>query len=43
MNNLAAQHPLLVKQLSHAWDEWGAQNHVTPLPRDLKVSYLKPD
>lgn len=43
MNNLATQRPQLVEQLADAWDEWGDQNHVTPLPRDLKVRYLKPD
>ena len=26
-----------------AWDQWGAENHVTPLPRDLGVKYLKAD
>ncbi len=43
MNNLASKHPDIVRQLSAAWDEWGARNQVTPLPRDLKVKYLKPD
>lgn len=43
MNNLAARFPEKVKQLSTAWDRWGAANHVTPLPRDLRVKYLKPD
>lgn len=43
MNDLAKSHPNLVKQLSAAWDEWGAKNQVTPLPRDLGVKYLKPD
>ena len=43
MNNLASERPLLVNQLSDAWDHWAEQNHVTPLPRDLKVRYLKPD
>ena len=43
MNNLASERPLLVDQLSDVWDHWAEQNHVTPLPRDLKVRYLKPD
>lgn len=43
MNNLASLRPLLVNELSDAWDHWAKQNHVTPLPRDLKVRYLKPD
>jgi len=43
MNDLAAKFPEKVKELSAAWDAWGAANNVTPLPRDLKVKYLKPD
>ncbi len=42
-NDLAKKHPERVKKLSAAWDEWGAANQVTPLPRDLGVKYLKPD
>jgi len=26
-----------------AWDKWGEENFVTPLPDDLGVGYLKPD
>ncbi|MFT4688975.1 MAG: arylsulfatase [Limisphaerales bacterium] len=43
MNDLATRFPKKVKQLSAAWDKWGAANQVTPLPRDLGVRYLKPD
>ena len=43
MNNLSSKHPEKVKELSAAWDAWAAANHVTPLPRDLRVKYLKPD
>ena len=43
MNDLAQKHPDRVKQMAAAWDEWGARNQVTPLPRDLGVKYLKPD
>lgn len=43
MNDLSENFPLRVKQLSAAWDWWAAENQVTPLPRDLKVKYLKPD
>jgi len=43
LNNLAKAKPEIVKQLSQAWDQWGKENYVTPLPRDLKVKYLKPD
>ncbi|MBT5708429.1 MAG: hypothetical protein HOI66_19105, partial [Verrucomicrobia bacterium] len=43
MNDLSEKFPLKVKQLSAAWDWWAAENHVTPLPRDLGVKYLKPD
>ena len=42
-NNLAKSHPEKVKELSQSWDQWGKENYVTPLPRDLKVKYLKPD
>ena len=42
-NNLAAQYPEIVTRLSQKWDRWAAANHVTPLPRDLGVKYLKPD
>ncbi len=42
-NDLARTYPDLVKELAAAWDRWGAENHVTPLPRDLRVKYLKPD
>ena len=42
-NDLAAANPLVVKELSQAWDQWADRNFVTPLPRDLKVKYLKPD
>ena len=43
MNDLAKSHPEKVKNLAAAWDKWGAENQVTPLPRDLRVKYLKPD
>ena len=43
MNDLADQQIDRVQRLSAAWDKWGAENHVTPLPRDLGVKYLKPD
>jgi arylsulfatase len=43
INDLASQHPEKVKQLDAAWQQWGAENQVTPLPRDLRVKYLQPD
>lgn len=43
MNDLSAEHPELVKKLDAAWEKWGAENQVTPLPRDLGVQYLKAD
>ena len=43
MDNLASRYPDKVKKLAKAWEQWGKQNNVTPLPRDLKVRYLKPD
>lgn len=42
-NDLADLYPDRVKEMSNAWDQWGSQNYVTPLPRDLRVPYLKPD
>jgi arylsulfatase A-like enzyme len=42
-NNLSTQYPQKVQKLSDAWNQWAKENHVTPLPRDLNVKYLKPD
>lgn len=42
-HDLAKQYPDVVEKLSRAWDQWGHENHVTPLPADLRVKYLKPD
>ena len=41
--NLAAKYPDKVNELALAWEKWGAENQVTPLPKDLGVKYLKPD
>ena len=43
MNDLANSNPEKVKELDAAWREWAKENHVTPLPRDLGVGYLKAD
>ena len=43
VNDLAGRHPERVRRMSARWDKWGAQNYVTPLPKDLKVPYLMPD
>ncbi|MDA1160840.1 MAG: hypothetical protein O2983_14630, partial [Planctomycetota bacterium] len=43
MNDLSQKYPQRVKKMAAAWDKWGAANQVTPLPRDLKVDYLKAD
>jgi len=43
MNDLASSHPAIVQRLHAAWEKWGRENQVTPLPSDLKVPYLKPD
>jgi arylsulfatase len=43
MNDLASKHPARVQKMAAAWHQWGAANHVTPLPRDLGVGYLKAD
>ena len=42
-HDLADRYPERVKRLAAAWEAWGAENHVTPLPRDLRVKYLKAD
>jgi arylsulfatase A-like enzyme len=42
LNNLATAHPDVVHRLATKWDAWAAANHVTPLPRDYGVKYLKP-
>ena len=32
-----------VEIMETAWDKWGEENNVTPLPDDLGVGYLKPN
>ena len=41
--DLSQDHPELVDELASAWDRWAAENDVTPLPKDLRVPYLKAD
>ncbi len=41
--NLAKMKPSKTSELDAKWKQWALKNHVTPLPRDLKVKYLKPD
>ncbi|MEM7234168.1 MAG: sulfatase-like hydrolase/transferase, partial [Planctomycetota bacterium] len=41
--NLASKFPARVREMAKAWDHWAKANHVTPLPKDLGVKYLKPD
>ncbi len=43
MNDLAAKYPGRVRAMNDAWEKWGAENQVTPLPNDLGVKYLKVD
>ena len=43
VNDLAGRHPERVRRMSARWNKWGAQNYVTPLPKDLRVPYLMPD
>jgi arylsulfatase A-like enzyme len=43
LNNLAAQHPDTVSRLAAQWNQWAETNHVTPLPDDYGVGYLKAD
>lgn len=42
-NDLSQAHPDRVRKLAAAWDKWATANDVTPLPRDLRVPYLKAD
>ena len=42
LDDVAAGHPEVVERLSRLWDDWAAENQVTPLPDDYKVMYLKP-
>jgi len=42
-NDLARDFPDKVEELNAAWKTWATRNQVTPLPKDLKVKYLKPD
>lgn len=41
LNNLSARQPARVRSLATAWDSWAKANHVTPLPKDYNVGYLK--
>lgn len=40
MNDLAAQHPEMVRRLSEAWEHWAEKSQVTPLPEDYGVEYI---
>ena len=41
LHDLASAHPQRVAQLSGRWDRWAAANHVTPMPTDYNVPYLR--
>lgn len=41
MENLAERHPEVVKHWAKRWDKWAKENHVTPLPDDYGVKYLR--
>lgn len=41
MSNVAEANPKIVERLSAAWDDWAADNQVTPLPGDYQVDYLR--
>ncbi|MEM7600291.1 MAG: arylsulfatase [Verrucomicrobiota bacterium] len=43
LNDLAGEYPKIAERLAAKWEEWGAENNVTPLPGDLKVEYLRAD
>jgi arylsulfatase len=40
-NDVAAQHRDIVAELDNRWNAWAEANHVTPLPKDYKVGYLR--
>lgn len=42
-NDLSSERPEIVAALASSWDQWASENQVTPLPKDLRVKYLKPD
>ena len=39
--DLAAKHPEIVARLVRQWEKWAENNYVTPIPKDLGVTYLK--
>ncbi len=43
LNDLSTTYPEKVEIMETAWDKWGEENNVTPLPDDLGVGYLKPN
>ncbi len=42
LEDLADKQPLRVESLAKKWDEWAAENQVTPLPASYPVNYLAP-
>jgi arylsulfatase len=41
LQDLAAKQPRIVEALSRKWDAWASDNHVTPMPADYRVGYLR--
>jgi arylsulfatase A-like enzyme len=41
MIDLAAKRPELVESLANKWSRWASENHVTPLPENYRVGYLR--
>ncbi|MFK5922645.1 MAG: arylsulfatase [Verrucomicrobiota bacterium] len=41
LENVAEQHPDIVKKLNAKWETWAKKNLVTPLPTDYQVDYLR--
>ena len=41
MQDLAAKQPKTVESLSKKWAAWASENHVTPMPADYTVGYLR--
>src|SRR4029434_379152 len=41
MDDLSSKESKLVESLGKKWDVWASENHVTPLPTDYRVDYLR--
>ena len=41
--DLADQHPVIVRTLAEKWESWAKKNFVTPFPKDYRVGYWPPE